>query len=104
MIIEEREYTIIPGRLQDYVSSYAAEGLAIQEPILGNLVGYFTTDFSDLNRVVHMWGYRDLEDREERRQRLSCDERWRAYVAKMVPLIVAMKSRVLMPTAFSPIR
>ena len=86
MIVEERIYTALPGKSLEYVRMYEAEGLAIQRPILGNLVGYFTTEIGTLNQIVHLWAYEDLADRAARRGTLLSDPRWKAYSAKVVPL------------------
>ena len=82
MIVEERIYTLQVGAAPEYVRLYQEEGLAIQEPILGHLVGYYTTEIGPLNQVVHLWAYQDLEDRRERRARLVADERWKEYIAE----------------------
>ena len=66
-------------------------------------MGYFTTEMGPLNyQVVHMWAYRDLADRAERRSRLLSDPRWRAYAAKVQPLLVGQENKILVPTPFSP--
>jgi NIPSNAP protein len=102
MIVEERIYTAIPGKSLEYVRMYEAEGLAIQRPILGNLVGYFTSEIGTLNQIVHMWAYEDLADRAERRARLLSDPRWKAYSAKVVTLLLKQENRILIPAPFSP--
>ena len=56
MIVEERIYKIKAGRLARYMQLVSEEGLAIQQPILGNLIGYFHTEVGPLNHVVHLWG------------------------------------------------
>lgn len=61
MLIEQRIYTTLPGRWRQYLALYEAEGLAIQQRILGRLVGYYTTELGELNQVVHQWAYRDLK-------------------------------------------
>ena len=64
MIVEERIYTLHPGKVPEYLRLYEAEGPASSEPILGNLVGWYTaTDIGELNLIVHLWGYEDLADR-----------------------------------------
>uniref|UniRef100_UPI0031D4EF1D NIPSNAP family protein n=1 Tax=Inquilinus sp. TaxID=1932117 RepID=UPI0031D4EF1D len=55
MIVEERIYRIKPGQMQRYLQLVREEGLAIQRPILGHLIGYFHTEIGPLNHVVHMW-------------------------------------------------
>lgn len=104
MLVEERTYTLHMGKVPEYLRLYEQEGLAVQEPILGNLVGYFSTEFGTLNQVVHLWGYADLADRAERRARLLADDRWQTYVAKIRPLVAHMENRLLIPAPFSPIR
>jgi hypothetical protein len=51
VIVEERIYTAIPGKALEYVRMYEAKGLAIQRPILGHLVDYFTSEIGTLNQL-----------------------------------------------------
>jgi hypothetical protein len=102
MIVEERIYAAIPGKALEYVRMYEAEGLAIQRPILGNLVGYFTSEIGTLNQIVHLWAYEDLADRAARRATLLSDLRWKAYSAKVVPLLLSQENKILVPAPFSP--
>ena len=102
MIVEQRTYVALPGRMMEYVGMYQAEGLAIQRPILGNLVGYFTTEVGTLNQIVHMWAYEDMADRAARRATLLSDPRWKAYSAKVTPLLLSQENKILVPASFSP--
>ena len=102
MILEERIYTCHVGKAKLYVSMYEQEGLAIQRPILGHLVGYFTTEVGPLNQVVHLWAYEDLNDRARRRELLLADDRWKTYAAKVQPLVLTQENKILVPAAFSP--
>jgi hypothetical protein len=102
MIIEERIYTCYCGKAQQYVKMYQEEGLAIQRPILGNLVGYFTSELGVLNQVVHLWAYEDLQDRAARRARLLAHPEWNAYAAKVQPLVLNQENKILIPAPFSP--
>jgi hypothetical protein len=104
MIVEERIYTLHPGKLPEYLRLYESEGLPVQQPILGRLLGYFTTEFGPLNQVIHMWAYDSYEDRARRRVEMQNDPRWKAYVAKIQPLIRTQENKLLVPTSFSPIR
>lgn len=104
MIIEERDYQLVPGKVPDYLKRYEAEGLAIQRPILGNLIGYFYTDMGELNRIVHMWGYDNYAERERRRAELAKSEAWQAYIKTVQPFLIEQKTRILLPAPFSPIR
>jgi hypothetical protein len=102
MLVEERIYTCHPGKVPQYLRMYEAEGFAIQRPILGNLVGYFTTELGPLNQVVHMWAYEDLQDRAARRARLLADPGWQAYAPKVQPLVLTQENKILVPAPFSP--
>ncbi len=104
MIVEERIYRIRSGKLNDYLALVQNEGLAIQQPILGTLIGYFVSEIGPLNHVVHMWGYADFEDRTVRRRRLSEDPRWQAFIPKLAALIETAENRILLPTEFSPLK
>ncbi len=104
MIVEERIYRIRSGRLRDYLALVREEGLAIQQPILGHLIGYFVGEIGPLNQVVHLWGYADLADRTARRQRLSEDPRWQAFIPRLAALIETAENRILLPTDFSPLQ
>jgi hypothetical protein len=102
MIVEERIYTLQVGTVPEYLRLYEAEGLAIQKPILGNMVGYFTTEFGPLNQIIHMWGYADLNDRARRRAQLAADPGWQAYIKKVRPFMITQENKLLIPASFSP--
>jgi hypothetical protein len=100
MLVEERTYTTLPGRWREYLALYEAQGLAIQRRILGRMVGYYTTEIGELNQVVHLWAYADLNERAERRARLLDNPAFKAYVQKMLPLLQRQESRILRPASF----
>ena len=104
MIIDERTYTLHPGKVGDYFRLYQAEGLEIQKRILGNLLGYFSTETGTLNQIVHLWGYESLEDRTRRRAELGADPGWQAYIPKITVYLRIQENRILIPAPFSPIR
>lgn len=103
MIVEERTYTLQAGKTSSYLAEYAKRGMEPQREHLGDLIGYFTTEIGTLNQVVHLWGYRDLGDRQERRQRLYADARWQEYVPTIRQWVVQQENRILVPASFSPV-
>lgn len=103
MFIEERTYTLQPGKTADYLKAYEEVGLGVQRAILGNLIGYFTTEIGTLNQVVHMWGYESLNDRQERRKKLYENSIWQNYVTTIRPWVMHQENRILVPTSFSPV-
>ena len=104
MIVEQRVYRLHTGKVPEYLRIYGEQGRAIQEPILGRMLGWFTAnEFGELNRVVHLWGYDDLDDRARRRATLAADPGWQAVLAQIVPLIRSQESTILTPAPWSPI-
>lgn len=104
MIVEERIYKIRSGMMSTYLALVREEGLAIQQPILGNLIGYFVTEIGDLSRIIHLWGYESLDDRARRRNLLSKSVAWQAFTPRLSQCIETMENRILLPTDFSPLK
>ena len=104
MIVEERDYHVTTGKLAEFVKLYETEGIELQKSHLGNLIGAFTSDVGALSTYTHIWGYDNYAEREERRARLQADDRWKAFLAKIQPLIHTQQNRILVPTSFSPLR
>ena len=104
MIVEQRDYHVFTGKLNELVKLYADEGIELQQRYLGNLLGVFTTDVGALSTYTSMWGYDSYAEREERRAKLQADDAWKAFLGKIQPLIHTQQNRILIPTAFSPIR
>ncbi len=104
MIVEQRDYHVYTGKLPELVRLYETEGIALQQEILGSLVGAFTTDIGALSTYTTLWRYDSFAEREERAGALQADERWKAFLAKVQPLMHTQQNRILVPTSFSPLR
>jgi hypothetical protein len=104
VIVEQRDYHVFTGKLPELVRLYETEGIALQDEHLGGLVGAFTVDIGALSMYSTLWRYDSYAEREERRGRLQADERWKAFLAKVQPLIHTQHNRILVPTAFSPLK
>jgi len=104
VIVEERDYHVFTGKLNELVQLYETEGIELQKSYLGNLVGVFTTDIGALSTYTSLWAYDDFAQREERRARLQADDRWKTFLAKIQPLIHTQRNRILVATSFSPLR
>jgi NIPSNAP len=104
MIVEQRTYTLHPGKGPEWLEIYGREGRDLQVSHLGRMIGYFTTEIGSLNQVIHLWAYEDLEDRRRRRAALVDTPEWHALLRKLLPLCRDMESKILIPASFSPIR
>ena len=93
------------GKLGELVRLYEAEGIVIQQEVLGGFVGAFTTDVGALSTYTQHVALRQLRaSARERRAALQARDDWKAFLAKIQPLIHTQQNRILTPTAFSPIR
>jgi hypothetical protein len=104
MILEQRDYHVHTGKLPELVRLYETEGIAIQQEVLGGFVGAFTTDVGALSTYTHLWRYDGYDERERRRAELQGRDDWKAFLAKIQPLIHTQRNRILVPTSFSPLR
>lgn len=106
MLYEIRTYTFKPLRSAEWLALYKSEGLPLQKELLGELVGFFTTEIGDINQIVHIWAYTGLDDRIARRDRMAADSRWQAFGRKVqaLDILVSMESRIMRPTGFSPLK
>ena len=55
---------------------------------------------------MHIWAYKSLDDRIERRDRMAADSRWQEFGRKVkaLDLLVSMESKIMRPTEFSPLK
>jgi hypothetical protein len=106
MLYEIRTYTFKPLRAAEWLALYKSEALPLQKEFLGELVGFFTTEIGDISQIVHIWAYKSLDDRLERRDKMAADSRWQAFGSKVreKDILVSMESRIMRPTDFSPLK
>ena len=74
MIIEMRTYKLKPSTLKKFLDIYNNDIRETHVSILGNQIGFFYTEFGDLNKVIHLYGYDSFEDRAKRRAVLEKNE------------------------------
>jgi NIPSNAP protein len=104
VIVEQRDYHVYTGKLNEVVRMYETEGIEIQERHLGNFIAAFTTDIGALSTYTALWGYESYAERERRRALLQADEQWKDFLARLQPLLHTQQNRILIPTSFSPLR
>jgi NIPSNAP protein len=104
MIVEMRTYNVQNGATAECLRIYEAEGLAIQKKVLGNLIGYFYSEIGPLNQIIHLWGFKDLNDRQQRRATLDKTPGWEKYRTKIQAMVISQETQILNCASFSPIR
>lgn len=100
-IFELRSYTLHPGNLLEWETHWR-RGLKARREVMEG-VGAWFVQIGDLNTVHHLWQFANLEERKIRREQSWSVEGWGETVHKTVPLIQNMKSRILVPCAWSPV-
>jgi hypothetical protein len=101
-VYELRWYRTQPGKAGEWITHFK-EILPVRAQFMRR-VGVWTTEIGQLNEVVHMWVFKDLNDRAASRAKLGQNAEWQAFVGKTVPLLAHMQSIVLLPAAHSPMR
>ena len=104
MIVEQRDYHVFTGKLPELVRLYENEGIQIQQEILGNLLGAFTTDIGALSRTRACGATRASPSASSAARGCRRTTRWKAFLGKIQPLIHTQQNRILVPTSFSPLR
>jgi hypothetical protein len=76
MIYELRTYTTKQGAVQDVAKAAGTVGREIRKDDYGKLEGYWVTEIGPLNQVMHLWSYKDLNERARLRAELAKNQRW----------------------------
>lgn len=96
MIYELRTYTLKQGTLPDVVKAAATVALDIRKDDYGKLEGYWYTDIGPLNQVIHLWSYKDLNERAKLRAELGKNARWGAeYIPLVRPHLIRQDIRFM---------
>jgi hypothetical protein len=102
MIFDLRTYTIKPNRLAKFLETHERLARPLQRKYLGEPYGFFVTHIGSLGRIVHLWQYDDLADRDRRRDAMEADPERQAYrrVALEEDTLADMENQILKPVSF----
>ena len=101
-VYELRWYRAHAGRAGEWLEHFKA--IMPTRDKYTRRVGLWQTQAGQLNEVVHMWAYRDLNDRAAVRGKTLQDAEWQAFLGKATPLLVEMRSVALVPAPSSPMK
>ena len=101
-IYELRWYRAHVGKAAEWLEMFKAV-LPTRDKYMRR-VGLWQTESGQLNEVVHMWVYKDLNDRAASRAKMAGDPAWQAFIAKSPALLQQMQSIVLIPVPHSPLK
>ena len=101
-VYELRTYRTPVGRAGEWLGHFKAI-MPVREKYSKN-VGVFQTEMGQLNEVVHLWAYNDLNDRAAVRSKVMQDPEWQTFLGKATPILLEMKSIILNPSPHSPMK
>jgi hypothetical protein len=101
-VYELRAYRTHVAKAGEWLGHFKAI-MPVREKYSKN-VGLWQTEMGQLNEVVHLWSYRDLNDRAAVRSKAVQDPEWQAFLGKATPLLLEMRSTVLNPASHSPMQ
>ena len=97
MIYEMRTYTLKPGTVPKAEEAFAER---IAERIkLSPLGGFWRTEVGTLNQIIHVWPYKDTNERAKIRAEAIEKKIWPPKIADFV---LDMESKILLGAPFSP--
>jgi len=76
MLHEIRSYTLIPGKVHEYLKLAAEVSLPIRKNDAGVLLSWFYSAIGEPNKLVHIWEWKDLEERQRQRVVLRARLGW----------------------------
>ena len=101
-LYELRWYRSLPGRIGEWIR-HIKDVMPTREKYSKN-VGLWQTEMGQLNEAVHLWAYRDLNERAATRAKVVQDPEWQAFLGRSAPLLLDMKSVILIPAPSSPMK
>lgn len=101
-VYELRWYRAYPGRLGEWLN--LATGVLPTRLKYSRNVGYWQTEVAQLNEGVHLWVYKDLNERAAVRAKVLQDKEWQTFLGKASPLLQQQEAVVLIPTGPSPMK
>jgi hypothetical protein len=96
MLYELRTYTCKQGTVADVAKAAATIATDIRKDDYGKLEGYWISEIGPLNQVLHLWSYKDLNERAEMRAKLNKHPRWAPeYLSVIRPNLVLQETRLM---------
>ncbi len=96
-----RTYDIAMGKTPEYMAAVREIALPVRESYGVKLAGWYYTDIGALNKVVHIWAYRDFAHFEEAREAFRTDEHWlNDYVPRVKGMILRQENQIMRASDF----
>ena len=99
MIYEMRTYDLKPRALPEVLKRFG-EGYEKKRKAYSPLAAFWYTEIGPLNQIIHVWPYKDLEERGRIRAAAIAGGDWPPKIGEF---IVSMKSEIMLPWPNSPL-
>ncbi len=90
-----RKYRLTVGGPAQWKEIYLKQGYEVQRKYLGEPVGYYLTEFGEINEIIHMWRYESMEDRTAKRAAMIADPKWIEFLLAIRPLVETQTTSIL---------
>ena len=99
MFIEHRTYSLKPGSLSQYFSTFGDRGFELHE-LMAPCIGWYYSEAGKLFEMTSLWRYDSFAQRLQRRAKLFAIPEWRDLMARVQPLVNTIESRLVLPAPF----
>ena len=93
-IFEYRTYSLLPSLVSSFVSSASSSSELRKSMLPLRLFGFTDTGGEELNVAGHLYYYRDIGERGERRAEAAGSEEWREFVKESRKFVRKQKSEI----------
>ena len=102
MLYDVRTYVCRPGTIKAHLALYEQYGLAAQTRHLGQPLAYLQTETGNVNSYIHIWAYKDAQDRAQRRAAMQADPDWIAYTKRSAEAgyLESQNNQLMTPVSF----
>ena len=104
MVYELRNYQLRMGALSTYLELAENKLLPALAEHGIKPTGFWKTEIGTLNEVVHLWAFKDLNEREEKWAKWFQDPRRVEYMKTLSQVIMSQSNKILTPTTFSQLK
>lgn len=96
MIFEFRTYDIKPGSLAEVEKRYGELYLEKRKKY-SELFAFWHTEIGPLNQIIHVWPYKDMEERDRIRSAAVKDKAWPPPIGEF---LVSQRTDIFIPASF----
>jgi hypothetical protein len=103
MVYDFRVYTVKHGTTPAYIEAVRELGLPIRLRYGVKLAGWYYPDLGELNKIVHIWAYRDHAHMKEARAQVYADPDWAGkYVPRVQGHLISQQNYLMLSPDFAP--